>query len=268
MRIAVLAFSLSLIGAACSRVDAPVVLATTTSVGNAGLLDRVLLGYERASVRPVLVGSGRALEMLASGTADVVISHAPGRERALLKEHPTWWYRKILFNHFLIAGPPEDPADVRGAADAVDGMRRIAASTATFLSRGDESGTHERERELWSAARASPGPARLVVAGAGMAQTLRIAGRTGAYTLTDRGTFLALQGSIALVLLHEGDPRLLNTYCVIADPRNARGAQFARWLAEGPGRELMRRALQSGEIKGFESWPDAADGTTPEARPR
>jgi tungstate transport system substrate-binding protein len=267
--VAALTLCLGLLGyGACSRGEGPIVLATTTSVGSTGLLDRILPSYEDASVRPVLVGSGRALEMLAAGTADVVISHAPQRESAMLKTHPSWWYQKILFNDFLIAGPSDDPADVRGAVDAVDAMRRIARSTATFLSRGDESGTHEREGELWSAAGSSPDPKRLVIAGAGMAQTLRIAGRTGAYTLTDRGTFSALEGSIGLVVLHEGDGRLLNSYGVVADLRNARGAQFAQWLAEGPGRKLMRRALEDGQIKGFELWPDAVEGTTPAARPR
>ena len=101
--------------------------------------------------------------------------------------HPDWRYRKILYNDFLIVGPAEDPAGVRAATDVVDAMTRIARSPSKFLSRGDESGTHERERELWAAAGATPDASHLVVAGAGMGQTLRIAGSSGAYTLTDRG---------------------------------------------------------------------------------
>jgi tungstate transport system substrate-binding protein len=252
---------------ACSRGEESLVLATTTSVGSSGLLDRILPAYPGAPVRALQVGSGRALEMLAAGTADIVISHAPARERAMLDAHPSWWYRKILFNDFVIAGPPDDPADVRSAVDAVDAMRRIARSNARFLSRGDESGTHERELELWSAAGSAPDQGRHIIAGAGMGQTLRITSGTSGYTLTDRGTFEALAGSIDLVILHSGDDRLLNTYAVIADSRRERGAQLARWLAEGPGRDLMRRALSEGGVGGFTLWPEGAERDRPAARP-
>ena len=252
----------------CGRPHRPLVLATTTSVGNSGLLDRSLPGYETVTVRPVLVGSGRALEMLAAGTADVVISHAPNRETAMLASHPSWWYRKILVNDFMIVGPPEDAAGVRHATDAIGAMAKIAESTATFLSRGDESGTHEREGELWQAVGSRPDRSRLVIAGAGMGQTLRIASRTGAYTLTDRGTFTTLAASIELVILHEGDARLLNTYAVIADPDTARGFEFARWLADGSGRKLIQGTLESGRVRGFEMWPAGVDGSSPAARPR
>ncbi|MBA2302843.1 MAG: substrate-binding domain-containing protein [Acidobacteria bacterium] len=243
-------------------------LGTTTSVGNSGLLDRILPGYTNARVRTLLVGSGRALEMLAAGTADVVISHAPARETAMLKTHPSWRYRKILFNDFVIVGPPGDSADVRGATDAAEAMRRIAGSGATFLSRGDESGTHERERELWSAAGVAPAAQRLVIAGAGMGQTLRIAGSSGAYTLTDRATFEALAGSVTLTILNAGDPRLLNTYAVIADPKNAAGAEFAEWLAQGSGRELIGAEAAAGRIRGFSPWPRDMPASTPDAKPR
>lgn len=252
---------------ACGRAEPPIVLATTTSVGNSGLLDRLLPEYGEV-VRPVLVGSGRAIEMLASGTADVVISHAPEREAMALGDHPDWWYRKILFNDFLIVGAREDEAGVRDARDAVDAMRRIANRGATFLSRGDESGTHERERALWREAGVQPPQERLVVAGAGMGQTLRIASGTGAYTLTDRGTFEALRQSVDLEILHEGDERLLNTYAVLADPRRARGAQFARWLAQGDGRRVLRELVTGAEVRGFSIWPNGADRNRPDATPR
>ncbi|HVL68511.1 MAG TPA: substrate-binding domain-containing protein, partial [Vicinamibacterales bacterium] len=248
---------------ACGVVPEPVVLATTTSVGNSGLLDRVLPHYQASEMRTVLVGSGRALEMLARGTAGVVISHAPLREQAALDSHPSWYYGKILFNDFLIVGPADDPAGVAHAQGAVEAMQKIAASGAVFLSRGDESGTHERERELWALAGAAPRDGRLVVAGAGMGQTLRVASGTGAYTLTDRGTFEALRGALSLRELHSGDPRLMNTYAVIADPQHARGAAFARWLAEGEGRQRLAEATR--EIRGFEPWPALAAADTPAA---
>ena len=263
-----LALLIALVGPpACSRADGPVILATTSSVANSGLLDLVLAAYRDGTVRPVLVGSGRALEMLAAGSADVVISHAPSRETAALAAHPSWTYRKILYNDFLIVGPSEDPARVADAGDAVEAMTRIAQSDARFLSRGDESGTHERERELWALAGVEPEPGRLVVAGAGMGQTLRVAGSTGAYTLTDRGTYEALRESVPLRAWFEGDPRLLNTYAVIADPRNESGAVFARWLSEGAGRDVIGGALRAGKVRGFVVWPSGVAGSTPAARP-
>jgi tungstate transport system substrate-binding protein len=254
--------------AACSRADRPVILATTSSVANSGLLDIVLAEYRGGTVRPVPVGSGRALDMLAAGSADVVISHAPAREAAALAAHPSWSYRKILYNDFLIVGPPEDPAAVAGATGAVEAMTRIARSTARFLSRGDESGTHQRERELWTAAGVEPETARLVVAGAGMGQTLRVAGSTGAYTLTDRGTYEALRDSVQLKVVFDGDPRLLNTYAVIADPSNQPGAEFARWLSEGAGRDVMAGALRAETVRGFALWPAGVRGSTPSSLPR
>jgi tungstate transport system substrate-binding protein len=254
--------------AACSRDDGPVILATTSSVANSGLLDVVLADYRGGTVRTVAVGSGRALDMLAAGSADVVISHAPARETAILAAHPSWSYRKILYNDFLIVGPPEDPAAVAGASDAVEAMRRIARSRARFLSRADESGTHQRERELWASAGVALPSDRLVVAGAGMGQTLRIAGSTGAYTLTDRGTYEALRDSVQLGVLFEGDPQLLNTYAVLADPRNAQGATFAEWLSHGRGRDVMTDALTENKVKGFVPWPRDVDGSTPASRPR
>ena len=263
-----LAIPALLYAAGCSRADAPVILATTSSVGNSGLLDAVLPAYRDGTVRPVLVGSGRALDMLGAESADVVISHAPARETAALAAHPDWRYRKILFNDFLIVGPPDDPAAVRGATTAIDAMTRIARSPARFLSRGDESGTHERERELWSAAGVTPESSRLVIAGAGMGQTLRIAGSSGAYTLTDRGTFEALKASVKLVVVHEGDPRLLNTYAVVWSPKNRRGARFASWLADGAGGEAIATALRDGRVTGFTPWPKGRDGSKPSDRPR
>lgn len=253
--------------AGCSRADGPVILATTSSVANSGLLDEVLSEYRGGTVRPVLVGSGRALDMLGAESADVVISHAPARETSALAAHPDWAYRKIFYNDFLIVGPVEDPAGVRGATDAVEAMTRIARSSARFLSRGDESGTHEREQELWSAARTTPESSRLVIAGAGMGQTLRIAGSSGAYTLTDRGTFEALRSAVNLAVLHEGDPGLLNTYAVVWSPGNGRGARFAGWLADGGGREVIAAALREGRVTGFTPWPREVNGSTPSARP-
>ena len=252
--------------AGCSRAPEAAILATTTSVGNSGLLDAVLPAYD-ASVRPLLVGSGRAIEMLAVGQADVIISHAPEREEQALRTHPDWWYRKILFNDFLIGGPADDPARVGAARTAVEAMRLIAKSSAVFLSRGDQSGTHERELALWKAAGARPDSKRLVVAGAGMGQTLRVASATGAYVLTDRGTFESLRESLALKPLFQGDAALLNTYAVIADPKRPAGVAFAQWITGAEGRGVLDAALSRGRIKGFTLWPAGAPADTPGALP-
>jgi tungstate transport system substrate-binding protein len=251
----------------CGGTAQPVVLATTTSVSNSRLLDRVLPAYDGPTVQTIQVGSGRALEMLARGTADVVISHAPEREAEMLRRHQTWLYRKVLYNDFIIVGPPADPAGIAGTADAVEAVRRIANAGERFLSRGDESGTHERERKLWIEAGIVPSGQQAIVAGAGMGQTLRIASQTGAYTLTDRGTFEALERSIGLRVLVSGDPRLLNTYAVIADSLNDQGIRLARWLADGNGQQALSEALLSGEVRGFTVWPAARKGTRPDARP-
>ena len=258
---------LAVFASGCARPVEPLVLGTTTSVGNSGLLDAVLPAYHDQLVRPLLVGSGRALEMLTSGQADVVISHAPARETTVLASHPGIWYRKILFNDFLIVGPAADAAGVAHATDAVDAMTRITQSGARFFSRGDESGTHERERELWAAVGATPPPDRLIIAGAGMGQTLRVTSGAGGYTLTDRGTFEALKDSLSLRILHAGDPRLLNTYAVLAKESNAGGLAFARWIADGAGRSTLARALNAGDVKGFSIWPAGTPADRPAALP-
>ena len=254
--------------AACApRAAAPLVIATTTSMANSGLLDRLLPAYQAQLVRIVPVGSGLALDLLGRGDADVAITHAPEREADALRSHPGWWYRKVLYNDFLLVGPPEDPAHVAEAGDAVTAMRQIAASGATFISRGDESGTHERERQLWIAAGVTPPKDRLVVAGASMGQTLRIASTTDAYTLTDRGTFEALQGALRSRMLSVADPRLLNTYAVVIDPANAPARRFAQWLVDGPGRAVLERIV-SREVRGFSIWPAGVAGDRPDSRPQ
>ena len=124
---------LVLIGSACRPAPDPIVLATTTSVANSGLLDRTLPAFEQQTglrVRSLPVGSGRALRMLADGQADVIVSHAPQQEAQALREHADWWYRKVFFNDFLIAGPAADPGGVRQSRDALDAMRRIQQSSA------------------------------------------------------------------------------------------------------------------------------------------
>jgi tungstate transport system substrate-binding protein len=217
-------------------------VATTTSVQNSGLLDVLLPAFRVSSgliVRVHAAGSGRALEMLKDGIVDAAISHAPNTERSYLAEQPAWVRQAIAWNAFVIVGPREDPSQVRTAPTAADAFRRIAATPAVFVSRGDQSGTHERELELWHAAGARPPPDRLIISGRGMSQALRHADQLRAYTLSDDATFRQLEHAIELRLLFEGDPVLRNEYAVIHQRGNVAAQAFAEWLTTGRGRELI-----------------------------
>jgi tungstate transport system substrate-binding protein len=259
---------------ACARPPVePLVLATTTSVGNSGLLDELLPAFERqhgVGARTHLAGSGLSLRMLENGDVDLVISHAPLAERDALASHPAWHYRKVMFNDFVLVGPPSDPAGVKESAHIHDAMRRIAMSTVRFLSRGDRSGTHEREETLWQGAGVRPSEGRLVVAGAAMGATLRAANETNSYTLSDRATFLRLSDSLELAVVFEGGLNLLNTYAVIvapAGPRAGNARMFADWLAAGDGRRAIERFLVDGR-QVFQVWPRDRAANTPDAMPR
>lgn len=259
------------LSAGCARRPGCVlVLATTTSVGYSGVLDALSPPFTREThceVRQHLVGSGLAIGLLAKGEADAVISHAPAQEAAALGSHPGWWYRKILFNDFILVGPPADPAGVAGAPAIGDAMRRVANGPARFISRGDLSGTHEREQALWRLAGVSSVVPNVVVAGQGMGPTLRVASETGSYTLTDRGTYLRLQESVQLRIVFEGGAELVNTYAVIADSSSPIAMRFASWLADGDGRALIERVTTSGQIRGFTVWPRGRKREDPGARP-
>jgi tungstate transport system substrate-binding protein len=236
----------------------PLILATTTSVANSGLLTPLLAEFEKDHgivTRTHLVGSGLALSMLAKGDADTAITHAPETEAQYLREHPEWRARKIMFNDFVLVGPPDDPAGTRGAT-IEDAMRRIAQAEVRFISRGDSSGTHERENQLWDIAQIKPPVPRLVAAGAGMGSTLRVASETAAYTLTDRATYLQNAASLELKVLVEGGPLLLNIYSVVMSPKSGRAkdaATFFEWLSRGRGRAVID-GYRIGDIQAFTPW--------------
>lgn len=267
---------LALLGAVgCSGDAAPptLVLATTTSVANSGLLDAFSQAYRdqtRTVIRAHLVGSGLALRMLEKGDVDVAISHAPETEAQFLTAHANWTYRKIMYNDFVLVGPPGDPAKVDGEKRASDGMRRIAESQVKFLSRGDGSGTHEREEQLWRLAGKRPHQSRLVAAGAGMGTTLRIASETGSYTLTDRATLAQHAGTLSLIVVFEGGAELLNTYAVIVDASGSHANEaerFSSWLADGGGRHVISEYRIRG-VPVFTVWPPAAPRGGPDDKPR
>lgn len=258
---------------ACARPDT-LRVATTTSVDNSGLLDAIVPEFERVAgvdVQAIAVGSGQAFQIARRGDASLLLTHEPIGERALFNDGLITYYRKVMFNRFVIAGPPADPATVRGSASARDAMRRIASNGALFVSRGDESGTHIREQSLWHQAGTRPAPVRLIETGQGMSSTLRVASERQGYVLTDNATLARLSGAVALQILFEDDPALVNTYAVaiLTTARPARSAaaeRFARWLAEGEG----RRHIDAFRINGrqlFFSWPAGADAAAPESMP-
>lgn len=222
-----------------------ILLATTTSTRDAGLLDSLLPLFERETgyqVKVIAVGSGQALALGRRGDADVVLSHAPDAERVLVDSGYLLRRRLVMHNDFLIVGPATDPAGLRGLTDAVAALRRVAAARALFVSRGDRSGTNLLELKLWNlAAIELPHPVAAeqggwyLDAGQGMAATLQMADEKRAYTITDRATYLAWRDRVQLVPLAEGDPVLYNVYHVMeVNPRNAPrvNAVGARALAD------------------------------------
>lgn len=226
-------------------------LATTTSTRDAGLLDALLPAFTRQTgytVKVIAVGSGQALELGRRGDADVVLSHAPDQERALTDSG--YFVRRLLVMHndFLIVGPAADTAGIAGGNDATAALRRIAAQRAAFVSRGDRSGTHQLELGVWRRAGiAPPRPGSWYVeAGQGMGETLQMADQKGAYTITDRATYLAWRERIRLVPMVDGDALLYNVYHVMeVNPKNAprvnaRGARaFAEFLVAPETQRLI-----------------------------
>ena len=205
-----------------------VILATTTSTRDAGLLDSLLPVFERETryhVKVIAVGSGQALAMGRRGDADVVLSHAPEAERVLVDSGYFVRRRLVMHNEFLVVGPATDPAGLRGLSDAVAAFRRLAERRAPFVSRGDQSGTHQREQLLWKRTGMTAPPPRdgwYVESGQGMGATLQLADEKRAYTLTDRATYLAWRDKLQLVPMVEGDSLLYNVYHVLElNPKNA-----------------------------------------------
>ncbi len=221
-------------------------LGIPTTVQDSGLLDVLLPGFERAHpeyrVRYIAAGSGELLALGTRGDLDVLLSHSPSAERRFVEAGHGLSRQPVMENDFVIAGLPADPAGIRGLDDAALALARIAERRALFLSRGDGSGTHHKELELRAAMGLGAGGPGYREVGQGMGAVLRAASDLGAYTLSDRATFLNLSETLDLEVLVEGDPRLLNVYSVIevADAREPEGARaFAEWLMSGAGRRAV-----------------------------
>lgn len=194
-----------------------VILATTTSTQDSGLLDVLVPKFEQQTgykVKTIAVGTGAALEMGKKGEADVLLVHAPQAEKAVVDSGVGINYRLVMHNDFVIVGPASDPAGIKGSK-TVDAFKKIAEKKAVFVSRGDESGTHKKEKDIWTAAGVKPEGTWYQQSGTGMGQTLNIADDKQGYTLTDRATYLAQKKNLKLEILVEGDKTLLNIYHVM-----------------------------------------------------
>ena len=202
-----------------ARADSTVViLATTTSTQDSGLLDVLVPMFEEKTgytVKTISVGTGQALALASRGEADVTLAHAPALEKKYVAEGKMRNRRLVMYNDFVVIGPADDPARIKGHRSAVAVFRKIAAAQARFVSRGDRSGTHTLEVSLWKQAGVTPGAPWYIESGQGMGATLGIADDRNAYTITDRATLLAFGRRVRLVTMVEGDRALLNVYSVV-----------------------------------------------------
>jgi tungstate transport system substrate-binding protein len=246
------------------------ILATTTSTQDTGLLDLLVPAFEKQSgltVKTIAVGSGQAMTMGQKGEADVLLVHAPEAEVKFMADGFGTARRLVMHNDFVIVGPAADPAKIKGLAGAADAFKAIGAGGGTFISRGDNSGTHSKEKGLWKAAGiAAEGQQWYQQTGLGMGQTLNVASEKGFYTLADRGTYLAMKKTLALDILVEGEKSLLNVYHVIEVSQakwpkvNAAGAKaFADFMvAEATQKTIAGFGVEKYAAPLF--FPDAGTG--------
>ncbi|MHB8156033.1 MAG: ABC transporter substrate-binding protein [Desulfocucumaceae bacterium] len=196
-----------------------IILATTTSTQDSGLLDVVILDFEKKTgykVKPIAVGTGQALEYGNKGEADVLLTHAMSSEKPLVDSGVAVNYQLVMHNDFILIGPEKDPAGVKTAKNSAEAFKKIAEKGSLFISRGDDSGTHKKELGIWQTAGVTPkGQKWYQETGSGMGQTLSVANDKQGYILTDRATYLAQQKNLKLAILAQGDKGLLNIYHVM-----------------------------------------------------
>jgi len=243
-------------------------LATTTSTDNSGLLKELLpkfteeTGYQ---VHVIAVGTGKALRMGQDGDVDVVLVHARAAEARFVAEGYGEQRYGVMYNDFVLVGPADDPAGIHGAKNAAEALSKIAASQSPFVSRGDDSGTHKKERALWNEAGITPEGSWYREAGQGMGKVLQIAAEMNAYTLTDRGTWLAYKNKSPLKIAFQGDPAMFNPYGIIAvNPQkhpdtNYQGAlALIGWFISPQGQQLIGD-FKIGDSKLFTPSADAGE---------
>ncbi len=232
-------------------------LATTTSTDNSGLLTVLLPPFEQANnckVDVIAVGTGKAIKLGENGDVDVILVHARSKEDKFVADGFGVDRRDVMYNDFVILGPGEDPAEIKGLSDAAAAMAQIAAAGTPFVSRGDDSGTHTREKQLWKAARVTPAGSWYLEAGRGMGEVIIMAGERQGYTLSDRGTYLAFKEKTPLRIAVEGDARLFNPYgVIIVNPqrhphvKTALSEKFLDYLTGKQARDLISAFRKGGE---------------------
>jgi tungstate transport system substrate-binding protein len=232
-------------------------LATTTSTDNSGLLKVILPKFEAMSglkVHVISVGTGKAMKLGENGDVDVVLVHSRPDEDRFVAAGYGVERRDVMYNDFIVVGPAADPARVRGMNDVIGAFRRIVDAKATFVSRGDDSGTDKMEKAYWKAAGARPRGRRYLSVGQGMGEVLTMAGNVGGYTLSDRATYGAYRTRVGLDIVVEGDPKMFNPYGVIAvnparyPDTNFKGAmQFIEWITGPEGRRAIAGFKVNGE---------------------
>jgi len=242
---------LFIVDADAQTVQKNIILATTTSTQDSGLLDELIPLFEKKTgyfVKTIAVGSGQAMAMGRKGEADVLLVHSPEDEKTFMAEGYGIDRRLVMHNDFIIVGPPSDPAKIKGIKSTVEAFKKIAQSKSLFISRSDNSGTHAKEKAIWKAAGVKPeGENWYHETGLGMGQTLNVASEKKAYTLTDRGTYLALKKRLELEMLSYGDKMLFNIYHVIViNPErfpkvNASGARaFSDFMVSNEAQSIIK----------------------------
>lgn len=228
-----------------------IILATTTSTQDSGLLDVLIPIFEKETgyfVKTIAVGSGQAMAMGKKGEADVMLVHSPDAEKKFVEEGYGINRRLVMHNDFIIVGPGTDPAKIKGVKSSTEALKQIAKANALFTSRGDNSGTHSQEKKLWKTAGTVPaGQKWYQETGLGMGQTLNVTSEKKGYTLADRGTYLAMKKSLGLDILVEGDAALLNIYHVMEvnsakwPKANAEGAKaFADFMVSKKTQDIIK----------------------------
>jgi tungstate transport system substrate-binding protein len=224
-------------------------MSTTTSTENSGLLNYMLPMFESRTgikVNVIAVGTGKALELAKNGDVDVTLVHARASEEKFVADGHGVNRRDVMYNDFILVGPARDPAGISAGKDVVEAMKKIAASRAKFISRGDNSGTDQMEKAYWKQAGTQPQGGAYISAGLGMGEVLNMAAELDAYALTDRATFNAYKARTGLAIAVEGDPKMFNPYGIIAvNPArypsvNYKGAmQFIEWITSAEGQKAI-----------------------------
>ena len=248
---AVFLIGMALPASAAGPAQKNLILATTTSTQDSGLLDVLIPMFEKKTgyfVKTIAVGSGQAMAMGQKGEADVMLVHSPAAEKKFVEEGYGVNRRLVMHNDFIIVGPPDDPAKIKGIKSTPEAFKKIAVADKLFLSRGDNSGTHAKEKDVWKAAGINPEKEKWYQqTGLGMGQTLNVAAEKKGYTLAGRGTYLALQKNLGLSILAEGDAILLDIYHVIeVNPAKwpkvnaASGKAFADFMIARETQEVIK----------------------------